>query len=212
MQPRCTCGAVLPDDARFCHKCGKPQLEEDLARISAQETTPAPIQAPLAPPVSPRALPGISFRNSRAVLVSLFVAGGTLVGMMAIGLLIPPLVPVVLCAAGFVAARVYRSHSTEPFTTAAGARLGWMTGLWMFLVVAVLCTVTALVVANQEAWQQLKAAWAQLPQASKFLTLSQHDFVMQLVVSLPFSFLFLTLLPGLGGMLGAKMSTRRRPS
>ncbi|MBV9294668.1 MAG: zinc-ribbon domain-containing protein, partial [Acidobacteriaceae bacterium] len=23
MQQRCTCGAILPEDARFCHKCGK---------------------------------------------------------------------------------------------------------------------------------------------------------------------------------------------
>ena len=24
----CTCGAELPPDSRFCHKCGKPQREE----------------------------------------------------------------------------------------------------------------------------------------------------------------------------------------
>ena len=24
----CTCGAELPPDARFCHRCGKPQREE----------------------------------------------------------------------------------------------------------------------------------------------------------------------------------------
>ena len=23
----CTCGAQLPPDARFCHKCGKPQYD-----------------------------------------------------------------------------------------------------------------------------------------------------------------------------------------
>jgi len=158
------------------------------------------------------ATPGISFRNSRAVLVSLFVAAGALVGLMAISLLIPPLAPLVLCGAGFIAARVYRRQSDEPLSTAAGARLGWMTGLWLFLVVAILCALVALMVANPEAWKQLQAAWSQLPQASKLLALSQHDFVMQLLVSLPLSFLFLTLLPGLGGMLGAKTSAGRRPS
>ncbi len=131
---------------------------------------------------------------------------------MAIGLLIPPLAPLVLCAAGFVAARVYRSQSAEPLTTVAGARLGWMTGLWMFLVLVILFAMTALFVSNPEAWQRLKSSWAQWPQMSTFLNLSQHDFVVQLLVSLPFSFLLLTLLPGLGGMLGAKMSAPRPPS
>jgi hypothetical protein len=132
---------------------------------------------------------------------------------MVISMLIPPLAPLVLCAAGFVAARVYRGQSPEPLTPAAGARLGWMTGLWLFLVVAIFCALIALVVANPESWQQLKVAWAQLPQASKLLTLSQHDFEVQLLVSLPVSFLFLTVLPGLGGMLGARKSLiGRRPS
>jgi hypothetical protein len=212
VEQRCTCGAVLPDDARFCHKCGKPQWEDDIARIGAQEASPAPVQSPAMPSTVGPTAPGISFRNSRAVLVSLIVAAGALVAFMAISLLVPALSPLVLCAAGFTAARVYRRQSDEPLTTAAGARLGWMTGLWLFLVVAILCALVALVVANPEAWQQLKAAWSQLPQASKLLNLSQHDFVMQLLVSLPFSFLFLTLLPGLGGMLGARMSAGRRSS
>lgn len=143
----------------------------------------------------------------------MIVAAGALFGLMAISLLIPPLSPLVLCAAGFIAARLYRRQSNEPLTTAGGARLGWMTGLWLFLVVAILCTMVALLVANPDAWRQLKAAWAQLPQASKLLTLTQHDFEVQLLVSLPVSFLFLTVLPGLGGMLGARMpAAGRRPS
>lgn len=213
MELRCTCGAVLPEDARFCHKCGKPQLEDDIARVEAEQSAPvAPVQAPLQPPTVEKTLPGISFRNTRAVLISLFVAAGALIGLMAVSLLIAPLAPLVLCAAGFIAVRMYRRQSGEALTTAAGARLGWMTGLWLFLIVAILCTLVALMVANPDAWQQLKEGWSKLPQASKLLTLSQHDFEMQLLISLPFSFLFLTLLPGLGGMLGAKMSLGRRAS
>jgi hypothetical protein len=170
------------------------------------------VQAPLLPPTIAPTVTGISFKNTRAVLISLVVALGALIGLMAISLLIAPLAPLVLCAAGFVAVRMYRRQSGETLTTAAGARLGWMTGLWLFLIVAILCTLVALMVANPDAWQQLKAGWSKLPQASKLLSLSQHDFEMQLLVSLPFSFLFLTLLPGLGGMLGARMSAGRRPS
>ena len=192
-----------------------PQREEDIARMNAQEAAPAaPVQAPLAPPALSSSSPvsGISFHNSRAVLVSLFVAAGALIGLLAIGVIIPPLAPAVLCGAGFVAARVYRRQSNEPLSTAAGARLGWMTGLWLFLPFAVVCALAALLAANQDVWQQIKDTWARLPQASKLLTLTQHDFEVQLLVSLPITFLFLTVLPGLGGMLGARMAPGRRPS
>ena len=30
---QCNCGATLPQDARFCHKCGKPQYESDIVRL-----------------------------------------------------------------------------------------------------------------------------------------------------------------------------------
>lgn len=211
MEQRCTCGAVLPEDARFCHKCGKPQNEEDIARLNALESAVTPAPAPPPFPAPLRSGPGISFKNSRAVLVSLLVAIGALVCVAALGLFLPPLVPIFLCAAGFVAVRLYRGQSSEALSTAAGARLGWMTGLWLFLVVFFICAVSAIYVSSPEGWQQVKAAWDQLPKSTK-LPDNQHDFLMQILVGLPFSFFLLTLLPGLGGILGAKLSARRRPS
>ncbi len=38
----CTCGAQLPPDALFCHKCGKPQRE--IAPVAAE--APAPELSP----------------------------------------------------------------------------------------------------------------------------------------------------------------------
>jgi hypothetical protein len=140
----------------------------------------------------------------------MLVAAGAFVGLIAIALLAAPLSPLILCAAGFVAARVYSGRLRQPLTTAAGARLGWMTGLWLFLVFVVACAIVAIYVASPDGWQQLKAVWSQLPQASKLLDMSQHDFLMQLLLDIPIFFFLLTLLPGLGGMLGAKMSVRRR--
>lgn len=208
MEERCTCGAILPADARFCHKCGKPQYPEDLTRLAAQEIAPLPAQPPGSPPLASAS--GISFKNPRAVWISILVAAGTLIALIAIGLLLPPLFPLVLCAAGFVAARLYNGRSNQPLSTAGGARLGWMTGLWLFVVVALLCATAALSVSSPEGWQQAKSMWAQLPQASKLLTLSQHDFFVQLLMALPLFFFLVTLLPGLGGMLGAKLSRRRQ--
>lgn len=212
MEQRCTCGAVLPDDARFCHKCGRPQLEEDLAREQAQfvsQSATIPV-VPIGAAQTPAAASHISFRNSRAVLISLLVAAGALIGLFAMGMVLPPLIFLVLCAAGFVAARIYRGQSSEPLSPAEGARLGWMTGLWLFLVVAIFCAIAAIFVASPEGWQQVKNSWAQVPQAAELASLSQHEFLMKLLIGLPFSFFLLTLLPGLGGMLGAKLPARSR--
>lgn len=131
--------------------------------------------------------------------------------MIALGLFVPFLVPVFLCGAGFIAVRLYRGQSAESLSTAAGARLGWMTGLWLFLVVLFVCAISAVYVSSPEGWQQIRAAWEQLPRSTK-LPDNQHDFLMQILIELPFLFFLLTLLPGLGGILGAKLSARRHPS
>lgn len=85
-----------------------------------------------------------------------------------------------------------------------------MTGLWLFLIIAVLSAITAIYVSSPQGWEQIKAIWAQVPEVSKVLV-NQHDFLMRLVINLPFFFFLLTLLPGLGGMLAAR-TVRRRPS
>jgi uncharacterized protein involved in cysteine biosynthesis len=86
-----------------------------------------------------------------------------------------------------------------------------MTGLWLFLVTAIVLAMTAVYVASPEGWEQLHSMWSQVPQFSKLLV-SQHDFLMEILLELPIAFLMLTLLPGLGGILGTKFSSRKRPS
>lgn len=177
------------------------------------EQSSAPLQAPLQPPsiaAEPSAV--ISFTNSRAVVISLLVAAGAMVGFLPLALLAAPLFPFFLCAVGFFAVRFYKGGSVENLSTTAGARLGWMTGLWLFVVVVVMITLTAAFVSSQEGWEQLRTTWAKVPQASQLLTLTQHDFLMQMLLTVPFSFFLLTLLPGLGGILGAKFWARRRSS
>jgi hypothetical protein len=198
---------MLPEDARFCHKCGAPQYQEDVARL-AQHTVPAPVLSPVTNPAAPVA--GVSFRNSRAVWITCAVAAVTLFAMAVIGYLFLPLFPVVLCAAGFVATRLYNQSATQPLNAAGGARLGWMTGLWVFLALAIVCAIVAVAISNPNTWAQIKSAWAQLPQTQQIASLTPHEVLKQLLFNLPVSFLIFTLLPGLGGMLGAKFS-RRRP-
>ncbi len=159
------------------------------------------------------ALPvGISFKNSRAVVISLVVAAGAVVGFLPIAYLAPALFPVFLFAVGFVAVRIYKGRSAEALSTSAGARLGWMTGLWIFLVYSVLLAVAAMAAASPEIWKQWQTTWSRLPQTAAASNLSQHEFMMQLLIAFPFFFFLFTLLPGLGGILGAKFPLRKRAS
>jgi hypothetical protein len=206
VQQRCTCGAALPEDARFCHKCGKPQYEEDIARLTA-EAPPTPSALPPLPrPTSRR----ISFRNSRAVLVTLAVAAGALLGIAIAALLSPLLAPLVLCAAGVIAAMLYKDQSVEPLSPAAGARLGWMTGLWLFIVVIICLTIVGLSLVSPGGRELLKSVPTNA-EVAKMLD-NPHDFLVNLPIGIIQTFLMVTLLPGLGGMLGAKLVTRGRRS
>ncbi len=207
MNPRCTCGAILPEDARFCHKCGKPQYEEDIARLGGQEPVPAPVLASVPPPLP--AASGVSFRNSRAVWITFLVAAVTLLAMVTVTLLFQPLFPIVLCGGGFSATLLYNQNAKQPLTTAGAARLGWMTGLWLFLAFALMLAVMAIAISSPQGWEQIKAVWAKIPQAAALASMTQHELLMQLLIALPVFFLLFTLLPGLGGILGAKFPRRR---
>jgi hypothetical protein len=143
-------------------------------------------------------------------VVSLAVAAVSLLGLCAAAFIAPLLWPVVLCAAGFAAARLYKGHSAEPLSPAAGARLGWMTGLWLFLVFAISAALTSIYLASPNGREALKAL-PNIPELAKMLD-NPHQFLMSVLASIIPTFLMVTLLPGLGGMLGAKLVTRGRRS
>src|SRR5579872_719709 len=62
----CTCGAKLPPDARFCHKCGKPQRDEPVVMEEVLSPPPLPFTE-LPAPITAR----ISFHNGLAVRAAL---------------------------------------------------------------------------------------------------------------------------------------------
>ncbi len=137
------------------------------------------------------------------------MAAGAFLGSGAAALISPLLWPIVLLAAGFIAAILYRSQSAEPLSTAAGARLGWMTGLWLFVVFALAAAVVSIYLASpagSEAVKQLQS----MPQFAKMVVDNPHDLLMSILVSAIPTFFMVTLLPGLGGILGAKLSARGR--
>src|ERR1700758_2499346 len=69
----CTCGAQLPPDARFCHKCGKPQY--DYPGVEEVEPATPPAEIPILPPTLQVQLSNeISFHNRLAVRVGFIAA------------------------------------------------------------------------------------------------------------------------------------------
>ena len=133
----CTCGAKLPPDARFCHKCGKPQRDEPVFVEEVEEPIPPPLTA-IPFPVPAR----IGFHNLLAVRVALlagalglclFVLLGQLPGLQVIAILSP-------VASGVFAVHLYKRKTGQRLSMASGAHLGWISGIFGFLITTLLFT------------------------------------------------------------------------
>lgn len=166
-------------------------VEEELE----PQFAPPPVPAPEAPPP-------ISLGNRRAVLVALFSG---LVGLFGAALL-SPIGPLAIVAGGFVAVGLYRRLTGHSLTAMAGARLGWITGVFMFL--GGLMSFTAAYFAEPDLMQKLSQGLADSNQLSQ----DQVNQVMEMLTSptgiglmVFFMFLWFTLLPAVGGALGAKL-------
>jgi hypothetical protein len=205
----CTCGAQLPPDARFCHKCGKPQREEPLLREPSEEAQEAPPALPPVPAIEP---PPISFHNGPAVRIALTV--GTLaflLSMLSGQLALPQAFALVwLVAAGFLAVFLYRRRTGQRLSVRSGAHLGWISGVFGFVIVTLLLTVTAVMMSEPAAVKamrdQLKTHGISEANADQMIQLfrSWEGIVGALLVS----FLIFTVLPAVGGAVGAKLLDR----
>lgn len=201
----CTCGAQLPPDARFCHKCGKPQRDEPL--IPEVEPPPPPPAAPFVPPVSP----SIGFRNALAVRLGFMAA--LLASFFNVLLFLA--CPLWLVAAGFLCVYVYQRRTGEALTVSNGARIGWIAGLFSFVIFAVLFTLVLVWLlqsgeylkwANESPFPQLTPAQLQELFSNPVYLASSVLF------SLAILFVVFTVLSAAGGALGAKMLGKGRPA
>ncbi len=115
----CSCGATLPEDARFCHRCGKPQREEF--------TDVEPVRAPEPVVTSARNAPreqSATFGNPLALRTSLLVASiATILEITPFAAILAPVM------GGFAAALLYKVRSGQALTPRMGAKLGWMTAV-----------------------------------------------------------------------------------
>ncbi|MGH9632110.1 MAG: hypothetical protein ACRD7E_27715 [Bryobacteraceae bacterium] len=155
----------------------------------------------------------ISFRNSAAVRVG-FLAGGIV--SLLISLPMPVYVAAMwqftlLLAGGFLSVYMYRRRTGESLNVRSGARMGWMTGVFCFVIMTVLFTVSIITIASGEG---LSSFFRDIVSTRGTPDLvDQFNDILESptgVASLLFGillmfFVMLTLLPAVGGALGAKV-------
>lgn len=204
----CTCGAQLPPDARFCHKCGKPQY--DYPGLEESEPAPAPEEAPSLAQTPYVQLPAeIGFHNRLAVRIGFIAAAAAVMASM---LPIPFAwlrLPIAFVAAGFLAVYLYSRRTGQILSLRSGARMGWITGIFSFILVSVIFTIAMVAITSQgglekELETQLSPndpRWEMVRQVLSNPAMIAAGLILYLMMF----FVILTALPIIGGALGAKV-------
>jgi hypothetical protein len=206
----CTCGAQLPPDARFCHKCGKPQY--DYPGVEEPEAAPPPPVVEVANVLQATFVPvsgEISFHNRLAVRIGFIAAMGAV--MISVFPIPWPFVrlPLAFLAAGFLAVYLYSRRTGQTLSIRSGARMGWITGIFSFTLVSILFTVAIVAISSQgdfakQLMSQLPANDARADVIQQ--ALSSPALILGVVVLyLLLFFVIFTALPIIGGALGAKV-------
>src|SRR5471030_2638279 len=196
----CTCGAQLASDSLFCHKCGKPQ--RDIVEPETQE--PEPQVSALPPPPAPTAAPLPTFRNPVAMRIALMIA------VFATFLFFLPYLN--WLAAGYFAEFFYRRRTGSRLNVLAGVRMGWITGVLMFAIIAALFTAFVVLfnASSGNALFQAEIKSMADPRAREMLQEMLRIIQNRTAVALFLmqSFVWVTCLSMAGGALGAKLAGR----
>jgi len=196
----CTCGAQLPPDALFCHKCGKPQREIVTPEPVAPPANVPPPSPPATPPTAVPPIP-LNFHNRAAVKIALLVAG--------LATLLSFLLYLNWFLAGFLAVFLYRRRTGQVLNLESGVRMGWITGLMTFAIMMVIlaCFAVSVHAIGGVAVLQQQFKGVVDPKVIESFKMLQNpaDLAMVLVQF----FVFTTLLSMAGGALGVKLAGNR---
>jgi hypothetical protein len=202
----CTCGAQLPDKALFCHRCGKPQRTDLIEDVPA-----AIVEAASGPAVKTPA--EIGFGNRPAVNIAVLCAAVSSILMsVPLGVFTGFWVVFTLLASGFAAVYFYKRRWGAELSVRGGARMGWMTGFFCFLILMVLFTIQVVGASRErglgayykEQFQAHASGDAALQEAMKVLE-TPAGIAALIALTLIFALLMFTSIPMVGGALGAKV-------
>ena len=186
-----------------------PEPEE----LPVQTIRSEPAKAP--PPIAP-----VGFGNPQAVRIGLVVALLSFIALVLSGNVIVPTgvtgmsfaLPIFwLAGAGFLSVYLYHRRTGQSLTLGGGAHMGWMTGLFSFVIVLIVLTTIVLAVSDPAMASKLladmKARGADVSADAMFEAFRNPGSIVQIVL---LSFVLFTLFPTLGGALGAKLLGRPR--
>jgi hypothetical protein len=211
----CTCGAELPPDARFCHRCGKPQREE----VEPETVARPPEVVAVAPPgpdgaLPPSTPPSVNFHNRTAVRIGLLMAAmASLLSVFPAMVLGPAGLAISWVSAGFLSVYIYRRRTGQFLTVDSGLRMGWITGLLGSTIMCVVSTMAMVLLIRGGRMatlydEQFRKVYGNDPKMQQAMDLLQKDpgsFALGLILALGFFFLIITFLCTAGGALGAKL-------
>jgi hypothetical protein len=218
MPEYCTCGTQLVENARFCHRCGRPASEAAEAEAMAEETVPAALQPPPLPTaasaqVKAAALP-VSFSNPIALRVAFLMALAIIPIEMAP--VLNMLAMVWWLGAGWCAVLLYRRLTGLVLSVRAGARLGSITGILTFVTMIVSLTLTLALGGTKEFFDQMDEQAKQMAQqmgqsgaAALQTAMSPMGRFFSLIAGMALVGLLVVGICAAGGALGARFAARK---
>jgi hypothetical protein len=201
---RCTCGTFLVENAMFCHRCGRPARALTIPQEESPVVAPPVIPVTTAPPPP---LP-INFGNPIAVRVAFLMSLAIL--MTAFVPLVNLLIVVWCLLAGWGGVRLYRRLTGLRLTVAAGARLGFLTGVLATVSLTIIFAL-GMLFSSHEIIDEFAAQMARQPSPLAEVAKNPSAVGTLLVMSMLVMFVLMVGICAAGGALGAKFSPPAEP-
>ena len=124
--------------------------------------------------------------------------------------LLRPLALVWPVATGFLAVFLYRRNTGQRLSPLSGAHLGWICGIFGFVIITILLTIFAAVLSDPTVVSSMRDYLKDYGMSESDINKSIEVFrnPMEIANALLMSFLLFTLLPAFGGLIGAKFLNR----